>query len=117
MAENENENAFVSAVEAKAEENPQTEAEELDLSAEKTLNGIGVFTLIAGIIATLVCLFTICWVEVPKSGYTYLTEKVFSGTGFATTVGVFIGSLLSWAVLRVLANISTSLKEINKKIK
>ena len=116
MAENQ-ENAFVSAVEEPKVPTTPTQETETNLSAENTLNGIAVFTLIVGIIGAIVCLFTICWVEVPKAGYTYLTEKVFSGSGFATTIGILIGSLATWALLKVIANISITLKEINKKIK
>ena len=116
MAENQ-ENAFVSAVEEPKAPSAPSQENGIDLSAEKTLNGIAVFTLIVGIIGALICLLTICWVEVPKAGYTYLTEKVFSGSGFATTIGILIGSLATWALLKVIANISITLKEMNKKIK
>lgn len=116
MAENQ-ENAFVSAVEETPAPAPNTtpEEEEINLSAENTLNGIAVFTLIAGIIATFICLFTICWIRNPE--YKYLDEKIFNPGGFATTVAILIGSLATWALLKVLANISITLKQINKKIK
>ena len=116
MAENQ-ENAFVSAVEEPKVPTTPPQENEIDLSAEKILNGIAVFTLIVGIIGALICLFTICWVEVPAAGYKYLTEKVFNGSGFATTIAILIGSLATWALLKVIANISTTLKEINRKIK
>lgn len=100
-------------VEAKTEQAEQNE--ELDLSAEKTLNGIAIFVLIAGIIATVVCLFTICWIQNPE--YTYISDKIFNPSGFATTVSILVGTLAGWALLKVVASISTSLKEINKKLK
>ena len=116
MAENQ-ENAFVSAVEETPAPTTNTtpQEEELDLSAEKTLNGIAVFVLFSGIIATLICLFTICWIQNPE--YKYLHDKVFNPSGFATTVSILIGALATWALLKVLANISITLKQINKKIK
>lgn len=119
MAENQ-ENDFVSAVEDNRETiepNSVAETQEEDISAEKTLKRMANFILLVGISAAIICLFTICWVEVPKAGYSYITEKVFSGGGFATTVGILVGSLSIWAIFKVIANISITLKDINKKIK
>ena len=115
MADNQD-NAFDAKISAvKEAQEATTTPKEMDLSAEKTLNGIAVFTLIVGIIATLVCLFTICWIQNPE--YTYVTDLIFNPTGFATTIAILIGSLATWALLRVIANISTTLKTINNKIK
>ena len=67
-----------------------------------------------GIFATVICLFTICFVEVPMYEYLDITETKFSWPGFMITVAVFLSSLMSWAVLRVFANISITLKQIRK---
>lgn len=119
MEEEKKQETFAEALgETPVAETPATEQEqnnEIDLSAEKTLNGIAVFVLIVGIIAALVCLFTIVFVQNPE--YKYHKELMFNASGFATTVEVIIGTLTGWALLKVVANISTSLKEINKKIK
>ena len=93
---------------------PTTEKKD-ENSAEKTLATIADIILIVGIIVTIICLFTLCFVEVPKS--MYRTEKEFSPSGFATTVMVLFSSLISWSVMKVLSNISLTLKEINGKIK
>lgn len=84
-------------------------------SAEKTLATIADIILVVGIIVTVICLFTLCFVEVPKSMYSTKTE--FSPSGFATTVMVLFSSLISWSVMKVLSNISLTLKDINSKIK
>lgn len=93
---------------------PTTEKKD-ENGAEKTLSGLADIILIVGIIVTIICLFTLCFVEVPKSMYS--TEKVFSPSGFATTIMVLFSSLISWSVMCVLANISLTLKELNGKIK
>ena len=84
-------------------------------SAEKTLATIADIILVVGIIVTVICLFTLCFVEVPKSMYSTKTE--FSPSGFATTVIVLFSSLISWSVMKVLSNISLTLKDINSNIK
>lgn len=90
-------------------------SEEINNSAENTLVVIGNIVLAAGILVGVICLFTICWVDSGK--YHYSTDIVFNPTGFAMTVGIILSSLLTWAVLKVVANISKTLKEINSKIK
>lgn len=97
-----------------APEEPTTEKKN-ENSAEKTLATIADIILVVGIIVTAICLFTLCFVEVPKSMYS--TETKFSPTGFATTVMILFSSLISWSVMHVLANISLTLKELNGKIK
>lgn len=93
---------------------PTTEKKD-ENSAEKTLSTIADIILVVGIIVTVICLFTLCFVEVPKSMYSTKTE--FSPSGFATTVMVLFSSLISWSVMKVLSNISLTLKDINNKIK
>lgn len=86
----------------------------IDLSAENTLKTIAKIVLVIGVIATLVLLFTIVWVD--SGRYNYITDTVFNPAGFATTLAVFLSTLISWASLRVLADISINLKEINSKM-
>ena len=104
-------------IEQKDNNPTETPAEEQNNSAENTLNFIANLTLFLGIFISVICLFTICFVETPKDDYFDTTEKVFSWHGFMITIAVFISSLMSWAVLRVFTNISLTLKQINRKIK
>ena len=84
-------------------------------SAENTLTVIANIVLVCGIIASVICLFTIVWVRDP--GYTYIKKTIFNPTGFATTIMILMSSLISWSFMKVLANISLTLKDINKKMK
>ena len=92
-----------------------TQEKKNENSAETTLATIADIILVVGIIVTVICLFTLCFVEVPKSMYSTKTE--FSPSGFATTVMVLFSSLISWSVMKVLSNISLTLKNLNSKIK
>lgn len=99
---------------------PKKEVQEVkivDNSAEKTLATIANIVLLLGIIGTLICIFTLTFIDVPKSGYHYRTEKAFSPSGFATTVMVLFSTLISWSVMKVLSNISLTLKDLNSKVK
>ncbi|MEJ6682240.1 MAG: hypothetical protein QNL21_09115 [Flavobacteriales bacterium] len=89
------------------------DVKELDLSAENALQAIAATVLIGGIISTIICLFTI--VAVDSGKYEYIDDKVFNPAGLATTIGVLLISLTIWASLKVLSNISVSLKVINTK--
>ena len=83
--------------------------------AETTLEIIANIVLVCGIIASIICLFNIVWVQNPE--YQYIDDKIFSPSGFVTTVMVLASSLISWSFMRVLANISVTLKAMNKKMK
>ena len=83
--------------------------------AENTLITIATIVLICGIISTIICLFTITIVKKPQ--YYGGTTTEFSAEGFLISVVVLLSSLTSWALMRVLANISLTLKNINNKIK
>jgi len=82
-------------------------------SAENTLKGIAAIVLILGIIATIICFSTLCFVE---KGH-YVSRIEFSAAGLVPTFATLLTSLAAWAVMRVLANISLTLKDINSKIK
>ena len=84
--------------------------------AEYTLKLIANVILVAGIIATLICLFTLVFSEEPSPGYRYATDTAFNASGFVTTVMVLFATLISWSTMHVLANISSTLKEILKAI-
>lgn len=103
-------------------ENTGNRVKKEDNSAEDTLNTIAWITLIVGIIAAIICLCTICWTKttVVVQHFTYsddITKDVttFNPMGFAMTIGIFLSSLASWAFLRVISNISLTLKDIKNK--
>ncbi len=84
-------------------------------SPEKTLETIATVILCLGILASVVMLFTICFIQNPK--YSYVEEKIFNPSGFGITCGTLLSSLATWASMKVLANISLTLKDIWNKIK
>lgn len=88
-------------------------------AAENTLNTIAGIVLWIGIIGTVFCIFTLTTTKVVDPTYTYSIhyDTIFNPAGLAISVGVLLSSLTTWAVLKVIANISISLKEINSKIK
>lgn len=99
---------------------PESNSEETQSNAaENTLNVIATIVLWAGIIGTIFCLFTITTTKVVDPTYTYSIhyQTLFNPAGLAISIGVFVSALTTWALLRVVANISTSLKEINSKMK
>lgn len=78
-------------------------------SAENTLSIIADIVLVLGIIGTVVCLFTIVFVG--------RHNDEFNPVGFGITLSGLLSVLISWSVMKVLANISLTLKGINKKLK
>lgn len=114
MEENINEVLGV-ATQTITSEETKTEENTVDNSAENTLTTIATIVLVCGIIASVICLFTIVWIKDPR--YTYHTEYMFNSSGFVTTIMVLFSSLISWSFMKVLANISITLKEMNRKIK
>lgn len=87
-------------------------------AAENTLNVIAGIILWVGILCTIVCLFTITTRKAMYGTSIYDMEchRVFNLGGLVVSIGVFLSTLTSWALLKVMANISRSLKEINSKI-
>mgnify|MGYP003296274104 CR=1 FL=1 len=107
-------NDFLAAMQ---QETPKVEVskeqETKEATAEQVLSVLSVVILVCGILATLICAFTITTI---KTGYpSYDTE--FNPAGFGITVSILVGSLISWSIMKVLANISITLKEIYKKLK
>lgn len=88
-------------------------------AAENTLYKIAAIVLWVGIIGTVYCLFTLTTTKVidPTYHYSIHYDTIFNPSGLAISVGVFLSTLISWALLKVIANISITLKEINSKIK
>ena len=91
---------------------PQAEKNiDIKVGVEKTLIQTANFILTVGIIASVIMLFTIVFPEVDY------TERKFSMTGFLITVGTCVSSIATWAVFRVISNISINLFEIKSTIK
>ena len=88
-------------------------------AAENALNITATIVLWAGIIGTIFCLFTLTTSKVvdPTYHYSIHYDTIFNPAGLAISIGVFVSTLTMWAMLKVIANISTTLKEINSKIK
>lgn len=82
-------------------------------SAEETLNKVAAIVLFLGFVTTIILLFTLTYIDNPNP---YIDKKVFNPTGFALTCSTFFSSLIAWAFMRVLANISLTLKDIKKGI-
>lgn len=90
----------------------------IDNSAENTLSVIANIVLVCGIIATVICLFTIVFVDNPDYlGLDFQSERIFNVEGFVSTFMILFSSVISWSLLKVVANISITLKEINNKTK
>lgn len=92
---------------------------ELNTAVEKTLNTIATIVLWVGIICTVFCLATLTTTKVINPSYHYSIhyDTIFNPSGLVISVGVLISSLISSALLKVIANISITLKEINSKMK
>lgn len=91
----------------------------LDNSSENALTTIANIVLGVGIVGTLFCLFTLTTTKVvdPTYHYSIHYDTVFNPGGLAISVGVFFSTITTWALLKVIANISKTLKEINSKMK
>lgn len=87
--------------------------------AEKAMYILSNISLVLGIILTFICAYKLVFMEVPHYDYYrgMTTTTEFRWEGLIATLFVFASTILTWAVLRVQANISMTLKEINKKIK
>lgn len=120
MAE-ENVNEILGIEEQVVETAPQQDKAEQnsDNSAENALSVIANIVLWVGIIGTVFCLFTLTTTKVVDPTYKYSIhyDTIFNPGGLAVSVGVLISTIMSWALLKVIANISKTLKEINSKMK
>lgn len=89
----------------------EVEIPEISTSAESTLTTVGGIILVLGIIATVILACTTLKTET-NNGYYHREE--FNPMGLALTVGTLLSTLATWAVLRVIANISLRLKAIQE---
>lgn len=88
------------------QETPQTVNKKVAPSypAENILKGVAIVVLIVGVIAAIILLVTMGWVQDPQ--YTYHKKMVFNPMGFVMSIVTLLSSITTWAVLNVLGNIS-----------
>ena len=89
----------------------EVEIPQISTSAEDTLTTVGNVILALGILATIILAITTVFVEVEVSWH---KESRFNPMGLALTVGTLLSTLATWAVLRVIANISLRLQAIQE---
>ena len=75
-------------------------------TAESTLRTLGTIALCVGLLATVILLITVVF-----------ADGEFNLAGLAMTIGTGLYSVLTWAVLQVIANISSNLFEIKDALK
>lgn len=97
--------------EQKRVENSTSKTEKLNLRAENTLNTLASIALICGILVAVIQLISTLYIS-NEYGY-----RVYNPKALEVFVTYIFEIILAWGVLRVIANISKSLKEINSKIK
>ena len=83
------------------------------ISDEVTLKKIGLIFLLVGIISSIILFFTITIIDF-EGEYSFQDEIIFSWSGLIITLGTLFLSIALWAFFRVIANISISLKKIEK---
>ena len=90
--------------------------------AENAITLIANVILILGIIATVICALTTIFVGTPQIDYTAYgkvtveTAKEFNPYGLALTLIILFSTIMQWAFMKVIANISLNIKDINKKL-
>ncbi len=89
----------------------EVEIPQISTSAEETLTIVGGIILAIGIAATVILAFTTLKTETYNG---YYHEEQFNPMGLALTLGTLLSSLATWAVLRVIANISLRLQAIQE---
>ena len=89
----------------------EVEIPQISTSAEETLTTVGGIILAIGIAATVILAFTTLKTETYNG---YYHEEQFNPMGLALTLGTLLSTLATWAVLRVIANISLRLKAIQE---
>ena len=87
------------------------ESEKNEFKAEDALHNVATILLVFGLLATIICAFALCF---PKVGI--LERREFNPAGFATTFSILMSSLVLWSIMRVLGEISTTLKKIHRKM-
>jgi len=107
-----NETLGIENSEKKITDNKELNSDEL-FRDENRLKGVADFVLIAGIISAVILFFTTAIVTI-KGEYSFQNETLFSWAGFVTVITTLLFTIGVWAFLRVISNISITLKDIKK---
>ena len=107
----ENVNEALGIKESEEKKTPTRKVEKEDYGAEDTLKFFANFSLVIGIISAFIC-FIFAF-----SSRNYYGDPEFNFMGVVYGIACLIPALLTWSVMRVFANISTTLKKINEKLK
>lgn len=81
-----------------------------DYSVEQMVNKIANVILGVGIICAVISALTVVYVS------DYAGGKIIDPIGIVIVVSEILSSVVLWAILKVLANISISLKSLNQKM-
>lgn len=85
----------------------------IDYNIEKILVIIANSILVCGLLAVFICIFCLVFQNRISP---YGTDIVFNPGGFAITLTILFSTLMSWGLMKVLVNISLTLKKINAKL-
>lgn len=88
-------------------------------NAEAASSVIATVVLCVGLIVTVYCLITLTTTKVVDPTYEYSVHynTVFQPSGLLISIGVLLATLSTWALLRVVENISLTLKAMCFKMK
>lgn len=107
----ENQNPFIEAMlQSNSTNNSNNTNDQINKTAEKTLQTIASTVLWIGIIGSLILFVT-------AIGMDSYSEKVIRMALFVSIIPTLLLSICTWGVLRVFANISLTLININSKLK
>ncbi len=84
-------------------------------TAESTIKTVATIILIFGIISSILCFFTLSFQKLPREHYSFTEDTVFNPSGLVIAITVLLTSIATWAIMKVLANISITLKKIDSK--
>lgn len=104
-----NETLEIENSEKKISENKELNSNEL-YRDEIGLKGIANFILVLGIISAFIIFFTIALVTIKDE--LYREKTILNWSGFITAITTLLFSIGVWGFLKVISNISISLKDI-----
>ncbi|MCQ2287831.1 MAG: hypothetical protein MJZ74_01905 [Muribaculaceae bacterium] len=84
---------------------------------ENMLKTLATVVMVVGIIGSFICFIVLGFVDKPYDTYSYSSGKEVNPGGIMISVVALFTTIVTSCVMKVLANISLSLKDINKKIK
>lgn len=76
---------------------------------ENTLSVLADIVLVLGVIGAIICFFSLSTIKV---GF----HNEFNPVGFGISVSALLSTLISWSIMKALANISLTLKSIRRKM-